>query len=149
MIEIERKFLVSSNAWKLGFVESETLIRQAYLFDDALKSVRIRIKSDRALLTIKMGKGVARDEFEYDIPMEDAMKMIEGAKLPCLEKTRYVVLNDGDRWEVDVFQGRWSGLILAELELTHEEQSFSIPSWLGEEVTSNPQYLNANLFKQL
>lgn len=149
MIEIERKFLVRSDAWKMGSIESETHILQAYLFDDEHKSVRIRIKSERAFLTLKMGKGIARFEFEYEIPKEDASKMIEVTKLPCLEKTRFVVVHDGNNWEVDVFHGKWSGLTLAELELTHEDQSFLLPDWLGEEVTSNPDYLNVNLFKNL
>ena len=149
MVEIERKFLVLGSEWRQDSIQSEAVIYQAYLFEDEQKSIRIRVKSEKAFLTIKMGKGISRHEFEYHIPKDDALKMIEQAHLPCLEKTRYEVLFEGNTWEVDVFHGKFEGLVLAEIELSNENQVFAKPTWVGQEVTFDPEYLNVNLFKQL
>lgn len=149
MLEIERKYLLETMDWKHEFIQSVTNIKQAYLFEDEDKSVRIRVRSDEAYLTIKMGKGVTRNEFEYSIPVSDAEEMIEKAELLCLEKDRYVIHYGGKDWEIDVFKGKYEGLVLAEIELANENDEIALPSWIGEEVTNDPTYLNVNLFKNL
>jgi adenylate cyclase len=149
MLEIERKYLMKSMDWKSEVIQSITNIKQAYLFEDEDKSVRIRVRGDQAFLTIKMGKGVTRNEFEYLISVNDAEEMIEKAALLCLEKERYVIQNNGNDWEIDVFKGKYQGLVLAEIELANENDEIELPSWIGEEVTNDPAYLNVNLFKGL
>jgi CYTH domain-containing protein len=149
MLEIERKYLLKSMDWKSEVVQSVTKMKQAYLFEDQDKSVRIRVRSNQAFLTIKMGKGVTRNEFEYLIPLNDAEEMIEKATLLCLEKDRYVIHYKGNDWEIDVFKGKYQGLVLAEIELSDENDEIELPSWIGEEVTNDPAYLNVNLFKNL
>lgn len=149
MLEIERKYLLKSDQWKREDVQSITLIKQAYLFEDMDKSVRIRIKPDMAFLTIKMGQGLARNEFEYSIPVMDAEEMIHKASLRCLEKIRYVINYRNHLWEIDEFKGKYEGLVLAEIELVSIDQIVVLPSWIGEEVTNDPTYLNVNLFKGL
>lgn len=149
MLEIERKYLLETMDWKHEFIQSVTNIKQAYLFEDEEKSVRIRVRSDKAYLTIKMGKGVTRNEFEYSIPVSDAEEMIEKAELLCLEKDRYVIHYGGNDWEIDVFKGKYEGLVLAEIELNDENEAIQLPAWIGKEVTNDPTYLNVNLFKNL
>ncbi len=149
MLEIERKYLLETMDWKKEIIQSITNIKQAYLFEDHEKSVRIRVRSDQAFMTIKMGKGVTRNEFEYSIPVSDAEEMIEKASLLCLEKDRYVIEYQGAIWEIDVFKGKYEGLVLAEIELRDENQEIQLPAWIGEEVTNDPAYLNVNLFKNL
>ena len=149
MLEIERKYLLETIDWKKEIIQSITNIKQAYLFEDHEKSVRIRVRSDKAFLTIKMGKGVTRNEFEYSIPVSDAEEMIAKASLLCLEKDRFVIEYHGAVWEIDVFKGKYEGLVLAEIELSAENQEIQLPTWIGEEVTNDPAYLNVNLFKNL
>jgi adenylate cyclase len=149
MLEIERKYLLETKDWEKELIQSVTNIKQAYLFEDHEKSVRIRVRSNQALLTIKMGKGVTRNEFEYSIPVSDAEEMIEKASLLCFEKDRYVIEHQGAVWEIDVFQGKYDGLVLAEIELNDENQEIQLPAWIGKEVTNDPTYLNVNLFKNL
>jgi CYTH domain-containing protein len=96
-----------------------------------------------------MGKGVTRNEFEYLIPVSDAEEMIEKAALLCLEKDRYIIKYKGNDWEIDVFKGKYLGLVLAEIELENENDEIELPSWIGDEVTNDPAYLNVNLFKNL
>lgn len=149
MLEIERKYLLETLDWKEELIQSVTNIKQAYLFEDEYKSIRIRIRAEKAFLTIKMGQGIKRNEFEYLIPVSDAEEMIEKAALLCLEKDRYVIQYKGNIWEVDVFKGKYKGLVLAEIELDHENDEIELPSWIGKEVTNDPAYLNVNLFKNL
>jgi adenylate cyclase len=149
MLEIERKYLLETMDWKKEIIQSITNIKQAYLFEDHEKSVRIRVRSEKAFLTIKMGKGVTRNEFEYSIPVSEAEEMIEKSSLRCLEKERFVIEYQGAVWEIDVFKGKYEGLVLAEIELNDENQDIQLPAWIGEEVTNDPAYLNVNLFKNL
>jgi len=149
MLEIERKYLLESMEWKHENILSVTKIKQGYLFEDQGKSVRIRIRADKAFLTIKMGQGITRNEFEYMIPVSDAEEMIEKAALRCLEKDRYVIHYKGNEWEIDEFKGKYEGLVLAEIELADENDEIEFPSWIGQEVTNDPAYLNVNLFKNL
>lgn len=148
-IEIERKFLVRSDEWRDGAVG--THLQQGYLTTDPERTVRVRVKGDdtngyRARLTIK-GKtqGASRAEFEYDIPVDDARVLLNLCLPPLIEKTRYTVDHGGYTWEIDVFAGVNAGLILAEVELTSEDEQPPLPAWIGEEVTSDRAYYNANL----
>ncbi|MDZ7890891.1 MAG: CYTH domain-containing protein [Rhodoferax sp.] len=142
-IEIERKFLVSGDAWRN---DSGVLYRQGYLNRDKARTVRIRIAGGVAFLTIK-GKstGATRAEFEYPVPLEDAQALLALCDGPLIEKTRYVVLYAGHRWEVDEFASDNAGLVVAELELSAEDEAFEHPAWLGAEVTHDARYFNSNL----
>lgn len=147
--EIERKFLVANDSWKTAKCIGQRELKQAYLLRGTDRSVRIRVTDNIALFTIKLGTGLTRSEFEYEIPIDEANEMIEEAKLPCLHKTRFYIQNGNDTWELDVFHGALEGLLVAELELTEEAQFFEKPNWLGEEVTFDPAYLNSNLIDRL
>lgn len=149
MKEIERKFLIESNDWRLLKCTGHSHIKQAYIQKSVAQSIRIRIIDSLAILTIKIGQGLTRDEYEYEIPQIEAIEIIEKTALPFLEKTRYYVENNSDSWEIDVFEGKLAGLCIAEIELTDENQKFEYPSWLGKEVTSDAAYLNANLIDRL
>jgi CYTH domain-containing protein len=145
--EIERKFLVTGDRWRVGAVGA--VFRQGYIAADESKSVRVRVVGDRGFLTIK-GKtvGVARTEFEYGIPVDEALEMLHTlCEPPLIEKTRYRIEYAGLLWEVDEFEGENRGLILAEVELTHANQQVDLPDWVAEEVSHDPRYYNANLAK--
>ena len=149
MKEIERKFLVANDDWRKAKCIGQRELKQAYLLREADRSVRIRITDNMAFFTIKLGTGLTRNEFEYEIPQDEANDMIDEAGLACLHKTRYYIQNGTDTWELDVFHGALEGLLLAELELDDENQAFAYPSWLGQEVTFDPAYLNANLIDRV
>jgi adenylate cyclase len=140
--EIERKFLVRGDGWKPG--PPGALQRQGYLSVED-PTVRVRIEGDRATLTVKGAqRGLTRAEFEYEIPLADAEEMF--ALCPfAVEKTRYLRDLDGRRWEVDVFHGANDGLVIAEIELEREDESFVLPPWIGAEVSRDPRYRVASL----
>jgi len=143
--EIERKFLVK-DSWQ---PQSEGIkIAQGYLSTVPERTVRVRIKGDKGYLTIK-GKnvGVSRAEYEYEIPRQDAEEMLQLAEQPILVKTRYLEQQGEFTWEVDVFAGENQGLVVAEIELPAEDAEFSRPAWLGQEVSGDVRYYNANLIK--
>lgn len=145
-LEIERKFLVKSSAWRER-AESPVLMRQGYLSTDSRCSIRVRIAGDRAWLNLKAKRsGMTRLEFEYPIPRDEAEQILaelcEGAPI---EKYRYELAHEGHVWEIDEFLGANAGLIVAEIELTSEQETFERPSWLGEEVTHDERYYNFNL----
>ncbi|MCL1939212.1 MAG: CYTH domain-containing protein [Desulfovibrionaceae bacterium] len=143
--EIERKFLPANDDWR-GLVEGVRLC-QGYLSTDDACAVRVRIAGDRAWVGIK-GKntGATRLEFEYPVPLKDARQMLESlAKRPLIEKTRYAIPFAGLNWEVDEFHGDNQGLIIIEVELEDEAQTFVKPHWAGLEVTGDPRYYNSNL----
>jgi adenylate cyclase len=144
--EIERKFLVRQDGWRAA-VESESRIVQGYLSADARLTLRVRQRDDQAFLTLKGAtRGLSRAEFEYPIPLEDAQAMFAELVVSALiDKRRYLVRDVGQLWEVDVFAGENQGLVLAELELSHEDQPFARPDWLGDEVSDDPRYFNAYL----
>lgn len=150
MQEIERKFLVHKDLLPdLSALQSFT-IAQAYLQNEKSQSVRVRLKGEKAYLTIKSGaNALSRLEFEYEIPVQDAQEMMSKLDLKTLSKTRYLIPNEGFTWELDVFHGALDGLIVAEIELQSENETFSLPNWVGEEVTHDASYLNANLIKRL
>lgn len=144
-VEIERKFLVRDARWKHG--AQGVLYRQGYLSSDQRSTVRVRIAGEQAFFTIKgQTTGISRLEFEYPMPLPDAAIMLEQlCSGPLIEKTRYRVEYAGNIWEVDEFAGDNSGLILAEIELSHEAQLFDKPDWLGQEVSGDPRYFNSSL----
>lgn len=143
--EIERKFLVRNDSWKTGLQGVSCC--QAYLATDERVTVRVRILGDAGYLTVK-GKtvGLSRDEFEYPIPVTDALAMLETLSTGgWVEKIRYSVKAHGMFWDVDEFLGANAGLVLAEVELEHEGQEVVLPDWVGEEVTGDDRYYNSRL----
>lgn len=146
-LEIERKFLLKNSDWE-QLIERKIAIQQGYLNADAARTVRIRITNETAFLTIK-GKTekISRQEFEYEIPVEDAASLLQLCKKPLIKKTRFIIPHQGHIWEIDTFKGDNEGLILAEIELNHQEEAFVQPSWIGEEVSHDPRYYNASLIK--
>lgn len=146
-IEIERKFLVRDNSWReLG---EGIYCRQGYLSTDIERTVRIRTIGEKGFLTIKgKTKKATRHEFEYEIPIKDAEVMLDVlCKRPLIEKTRYIIHANGRVWEIDEFWGDNEGLIIAEVELQNINETIELPEWIGEDVTENPAYYNANLVK--
>lgn len=146
--EIERKFLVKGD-FKADAVQSVE-ITQGYLCKDNGLTVRVRIKGDKGFLTIK-GKrtGISRFEWEKEISENEAFALLEQADSRRITKTRHLVKNTDGRhvWEVDEFHGDNEGLIMAEIELSDENEPFDKPDWIGEEVTDDPRYYNAQLVK--
>jgi len=144
--EIERKFLVTGDEWR-SLAEGVHYC-QGYLSSVKERTVRIRTINDRGFLTIKgITIGVSRLECEYDIPLDDAKAMLEICEKPLIDKNRYKVKIDGLVWEIDEFFGENEGLLIVEVELQDENQSFDKPSWVGDEVSHDPRYYNANLIK--
>ena len=146
-IEIERKYLLKNDGWRK--LAKGELYRQGYLSTDAERTVRVRTVGEKGYLTIKgITQKTRREEFEYDIPFEDANLMLDIlCKRPLIEKTRYKIPDKGLIWEVDEFWGANEGLIIAEVELKDVNQSLSVPEWIGREVTEDPAYYNASLVK--
>ena len=144
-IEIEHKYLVKDDSYKRLSCSSST-IRQGFLSRDPERTVRVRVRDDQGFITIKgKGDGAAHPEFEYEIPLDDALRLLGLCEPPVIEKTRYIVMHDGNRWEVDEFHGNLEGLVLAELEVPSEDYRFSLPPFVGQEVTGNPKYYNSQL----
>lgn len=148
-LEIERKFLVKNTRFKEeAFKKSH--IRQGFLNSDKNRVVRVRCIDDQGYLTIK-GKsndaGTSRLEWEKEIDIQDALSLLQLTEEGIIEKYRYYVKFENSIFEVDEFLGNNAGLMVAEIELTDENEAFGIPEWLGEEVTGDEKYYNANLHK--
>ena len=145
-IEIEHKFLLANENWRQQ-VHKSVLFRQGYLSSETTSSIRVRISDKSAWLNIKSATiGTERHEFEYEIPLLDANEILDMlCKKPIIEKTRHIVINEGNTWEIDEFEGDNIGLIVAEIELPEVGAVFSKPNWLGAEVTSDLRYYNNNL----
>jgi len=144
-IEIERKFLVVGDGWRsLG---AGTRYRQGYIATSGLVTVRVRTAGDKGFITVKgITVGDKRPEYEYEIPVSDANEMLDQlCARPLVEKTRYRIPQGPVVWEVDEFEGDNRGLVTAEVELKDENQSVTLPHWIGQEVTGDPRYFNANL----
>lgn len=142
-VEIERKFLVDGDSWKGA---TPVYFCQGYLNRDKERTVRIRVTDDRGFITIKgISIGASRAEFEYDIPKQDALELIQLCEKPLVEKHRRKIQFEGMVWEVDEFLGENAGLVVAEIELQSEDQEFTKPEWVGAEVTDDPKYFNSNL----
>jgi adenylate cyclase len=146
-VEIERKFLVRGDGWRtLG---QPVLLRQGYLSSNPARTVRVRIEGGQATLTIK-GKsvGAKRGEWEYPIPLIDASELLDSlCEQPLIEKYRSRIAVGGHTWEVDEFLGANAGLVVAEIELDSEQESFELPDWVGEEVTGDVRYYNSSLIR--
>ncbi|PTT87361.1 adenylate cyclase [Pelomonas sp. HMWF004] len=144
-IEIERKFLVTGEAWRQP-AERQTRFSQGYLSRDPARTVRVRIAGERAFLTVKGATtGASRAEFEYEVPLADARQLLTLCDGPLVDKVRHLCVHEGMTWEVDEFLGANAGLVVAEIELQSEAQAFAQPAWLGAEVTGDARYVNANL----
>ena len=143
-LEIERKFLVRGDF--RPYVTESVHIVQGYLSTDRSRTVRVRTRGSQGFLTIKgPTDGISRFEWETEIPLSDAQKMLEMCT-GVVDKTRNLVpAGDGLVFEVDEFHGRNEGLVMAEIELSHPEQGFPRPEWLGEEVSHDPRYYNSQL----
>lgn len=144
--EIERKFLLLDESWRLDVIE-EIPMRQGYLNLEKTCSIRIRIAGSKATLSVKGATiGTTRLEFEYPVPLDHANAMLDHmAVAPLIEKTRYLVPMGPHTFEIDVFKGDNEGLVVAEIELSDPEETFMRPSWLGQEVTEDPRYYNTCL----
>lgn len=143
--ETERKFLVQSDAWR-GSVIGCARLRQGYLAIDSGNTARIRTDGEQAWLTIKgPALASARPEYEYAVPLQDAEAMMELCRGRVIEKVRHRVPSVDGVWEIDEFLGANAGLVLAEIELADPAQVIQLPAWLGNEVTSDQRYNNANL----
>lgn len=141
--EIERKFLVHGTPW-MG-IEGRHLA-QGYLRGGDGTTVRVRHDGSTAKLTVKgPSTGASRPEFEYTIPLPDAKELLSLCDHGVLSKTRYVIAHEGHTWELDVFEQANRGLVVAEIELDHEDETFVRPPWLGAEVTHDARYFNAQL----
>ena len=151
-MEIERKYLVTSDCYK-ELAVARYHIRQGYISREKTGTVRVRITDDKAYLTIK-GKPAAghfaRYEWEKEIDVQEAEELMKLCQGTVIDKTRWIVpAETGDnlqlKWEVDEFHGKHEGLVVAEIELDNEEQSFEKPAFIGDEVTHDPRYYNANM----
>lgn len=146
--EIERKFLVRGDHWR-DLATEKLVLRQAYIAAMDDRSVRVRLTNHTlATLTMKIGKALIRDEFEYEIPVSDAEELLGNAIGLVIEKIRYKVPYKGFVWEVDVFRGAHRGLVVAEVELENESDSPELPEWVGREVTGEYRYSNQALATQ-
>lgn len=146
--EIERKFLVRDELWRAS-VGQPLFVRQGYLTRNGSVSLRVRI-IDKAKATLTLKSPVAeirRLEFEYPIPLADGAVLLGLREGGLIEKLRYRLPWHGLVWEIDVFQGENQGLVIAEIELPHEDKTFEKPDWLGTEITSDRRYSNARLAK--
>lgn len=147
--EIEYKFLVDEDKWNVVKKPEPSLIVQAYIHNSKELTLRVRIKGNQGFLTIKGATvGVTRTEFEYEIPISDAEEMISQFSEKHIRKLRYEIPMGNHTWEVDVFEGKLSGLILAEIELKSENEAFQKPNWVGENVSTDEEYYNAVLIKR-
>jgi len=147
-IEIEKKFLLANDGWR--GLDAGRLYRQGYLNSERGRTVRVRTVEEHGYLTIKgPAVGGIRPEYEYEIPVADAVAMLQTLCLrPLIEKRRYCIDFQGFVWEVDEFFGDNQGLMLAEIELPAPDQPFAKPPWIGQEVTDDPRYTNAALSRR-
>lgn len=144
--EIERKFLVSGE-FRQDSPESYRIM-QGYICSDPDRTVRVRVRGDKGFLTIKgrsSEDGLSRYEWEKEIPVSEAFELMALCGSGVIDKTRYLVPFGKHTYEVDVFHGANEGLVLAEIELSDEQEAFEMPSWLGEEVTGDVRYYNSML----
>ncbi|MCW1952954.1 MAG: CYTH domain-containing protein [Flavobacteriia bacterium] len=147
MIEIERKFLVKDRTFE-SMATKITRLSQGFLSTEPERTVRVRTSDEKAWITVKgLGSedGTSRFEWEKEIPASEGRALLLLCKPSLIEKTRYLVPYGAHLYEVDVFEGDNAGLIVAEIELSHAQESFEIPTWLSEEVTGNKAYYNASL----
>jgi CYTH domain-containing protein len=148
-MEIERKFLVDKVLWALQAKPAGQKIIQAYLVNTPEKTIRVRTKGAKGFLTIKGPTlGISRAEYEYEIPVHEAEELIQQFAVQHIEKTRYEITVGKHVWEVDEFGGKLAGLMLAEIELSAEDEAFERPEWVTLEVSHDAAYFNSNLIKK-
>ena len=144
--EIERKFLIRHDLWDALTKPEGQVFRQGYILTDPKKTIRVRLTTTKAYLTIKgLTTGATRLEYEYEIPRQEAMELLDHFAVRELSKTRYILDFKNKIWEVDEFSGDNAGLVVAEIELQSEDESFDLPDWIDREVTDDARYYNANL----
>ena len=144
-LEIERKFKVANAGWQDSVTRS-TSLRQGYLSTKPEATVRVRLENGVGTLTIKSKtRGISRSEFEYDIPNSEATQLLQLCEGPLIEKIRHLVIIGEHTWEIDEFSGDNQGLIIAEIELSSEDESFEKPAWLSKEVSDDARYYNSSL----
>ena len=144
-LEIERKFKVANADWRDSVTRS-TSLRQGYLSTKPEATVRVRLENGVGTLTIKSKtRGISRSEFEYDIPSSEVTQLLQLCEGPLIEKIRHLVIIGEHTWEIDEFSGDNQGLIIAEIELSSEDESFKKPGWLGKEVSHDARYYNSSL----
>ena len=149
MDEIEYKYLVDKAKWNAINKPKGELIVQGFLHNSKECVVRIRIKGFKGFLTIKgETKGITRKEFEYEIPVNEAQDIVDSFISKSIRKIRYEIPLDNRTWEVDVFEGALEGLIIAELEVESESETFKLPDWVTEDVSRDPNYYNAVLIER-
>ena len=143
-IEIERKFLLLNDSWRsLG---TPVHYSQGYLVADGERTVRVRVAGTVGFITIKgRSSGISRKEFEYQIPVNEAVELMDLCIASIIEKYRTKVLFDGKIWEIDEFEGDNKGLIMAEIELKSQDETFAVPPWISREVTGDYRYFNSYL----
>lgn len=145
-LEIERKYLIHHHIWENVTKPEGEFYRQGYILKDPDKTIRVRVTESAAYLTIKgASTGATRTEFEYQIPKEEALTLLDNFSVSELSKVRYKIHYYGKIWEVDVFSGDNAGLIVAEIELTSEDEIFEKPEWVSTEVTGDHRYFNSRL----
>jgi adenylate cyclase len=144
--EIERKFLIDRAKWAACPKDKGSFLQQGYLLTDPDKTIRVRVTDNAGYLTIKgRNKGARRLEYEYEIPIDEAKELLQQFSENSISKVRYKVCIGNKIWEVDEFQGRNAGLIVAEIELNDEAETFELPDWVTTEVTDDIRYYNSNL----
>ncbi|MDB5137697.1 MAG: hypothetical protein JWP37_4300 [Mucilaginibacter sp.] len=144
--EIERKFLVEHEKWALVDKPAGTHYRQGYIVSNKKQTVRVRISDTKGFLNLKSKVSeITRKEFEYEIPLEDGIEILNLFTKNGTEKVRYRIPFKGKIWEVDVFLGDNTGLVVAEIELISEDEEFEVPGWITKEVTDDGRYANSNL----
>ena len=146
--EIEKKYLVKNDNYKC--LSSVTYIQQGYITTKKEGVVRVRVKDSEGYITIKgQNQGAVRLEYEYEIPVSEAKEIIENlCQKPVVEKKRYTYkADDGHLWEIDEFFGENEGLVVAEIELSTEDEEYVVPDWIGEDVTFDMRYYNSNLLQ--
>jgi CYTH domain-containing protein len=144
--EIERKYLIDHDKWAKLIKPAGELYRQGYLLTDPQKTIRVRVTESHGYLTIKgANAGATRAEYEYEIPVGEAEELLDKYSVSELSKVRYKISYKGKLWEVDEFRGDNQGLIVAEIELKSEGESYDTPQWIAQEVTGQEKYYNSNL----
>ena len=147
-LEVERKFLIAGDF--KSFAKKSVRITQGYISSAPERTVRIRIKGEKGFITIKgigSASGVSRYEWEMEIPLAEALDLLQICEPGVIDKTRYLIEDGRHTFEVDEYYGDNEGLIVAEVELSSEDEAFSKPEWLGEEVTGDVKYYNSMLMK--
>jgi CYTH domain-containing protein len=145
-LEIERKFLIDHDKWNKIEKPEGTHYRQGYILADRGRTVRVRVSDKQGFLNLKSKNSqISRNEYEYEIPLQDGIEILKVFATSGTEKIRYKIPVSGKEWEVDVFSGDNEGLIVAEIELESEDEEFEKPDWVTDEVTDDGRYTNAAL----